>query len=195
MDGFKQNDFNNMQYGVDIEKVKDNLKSISEQGHAENVSTNYTLNGKNVKNLIKYLEFANSIGIKNIYITRLKVFVEFYDKLKDYELDFDNPETEVILKKAQQFCKDSNFSVDFPTLTKPQKKECWKTGKLSPVINFNGDIGFCYGREDVIVANILEPNFDEKWQKIYNLLNKSDDDFWCKKCFSNNDSRKFNKRN
>lgn len=189
LDGFYQNDLNKLQYNLDINSVKNNIQQIAKLNVKPRFSLNYTLNNRNIENLLNYLNFCLAVKPERIYITKLKVFKEFFEKLKDYDLNFNDSYVSDIFIKAKRFCKTHNLQVEFPISKQEIKSECWNKGCLSPVIDYNGDISFCNGREDAPISNIFCDDHVDKWNKILeNLKSNKTKNIWCTKCYSNNNS-------
>lgn len=192
MDGFYQSDLDNLQYSQDIEAVKENLKELVKNGYGNNLLFNYTLNAENVKHLLEYVKFAQELNIKKIYVTQLKVFREFEEKLHQYDINVEDSMFKKLIKEVQQFSDKNDLNVFLPDFNRPLKERCWEKGILSPTINYNGNISFCSGREDAVIANISDPDYLNKWQNMLNFLSKSkNSSFWCKQCYNNNSTAKF----
>jgi len=182
LDGFVQTDLEGLQQGIDIEKVKNNIKDYINKYGENNIYLNYTLNRKNYKSLIDFCKFAISLNVKEVYVTPLKVFEGFEEKIGDYVFKYTQEQNE-ILKKSKFLLELYDIKCGGFENKNDIRYGCFLKNYESPVIDVTGDVSFCCGREDIIVANIKEQEFDEKWQTIYNLLSRKND--WCQYCGNN----------
>lgn len=190
LDGMHPDDLSNLQYNLNIEYVKQNIISMSKLSSSPRFCLNYTLNKKNITSLIDYLNFCLQVSPEKVYITKLKIFDDLRDNMQKYAINLDDIFIYEEIEKAKRFCKNNNLEVVFPENQQKKilKSKCWEGNSiLSPTINHNGDISFCSGREDTIIANIKDEDLIEKWNNILEKLkNSSSGELWCKKCYSNN---------
>lgn len=180
LDGFVNNDLINLQKGVDLELVKNNICKLAQNGYSKNLYLNYTLNNQNFHSLKNFIDFANACMIKEIYVTEMKIFegFEYLDKFR-----FDTNKNNELLQ-LEEYAKSLNFSkVYFATLLNSnQFDKCYCKNHVFPIIDLDGSLSFCYGHEDRIIGNIFEIETIEKWFKLYNSL-YSNSDIGTKYCY------------
>ena len=140
------------------------------------------INKQNYKSLINFCNFAIELGIKEVYVTPIKIFEGFQNSIGDYVIDYSDEQNEV-LTKAKGLLQSNNIRCGGFEKENEPRYACFENNFESPVIDVTGDVSFCCGREDVIVANITDSNFDDKWQTIYDRLKTQK--IWCKNCGNN----------
>lgn len=184
MDGFSQEGLSGLQYGIDIETVKSNVAGIVDKYGPDHLYLNYTLHSHNYQELPEFCEFAVGLGIKDVYITELKVYNGYEDRLSAYQLKR-TVEVNNVLNRAIQMMTESGISYNNILTENPQwNPYCFRRRKASPIIDVNGDVSFCSGREDVIIGNITDVNIEEKWNKMFGGLSIHPEK-WCEFCHSN----------
>lgn len=181
LDGFCNEDLENLQHGVDIEVVKENILSFISKYKGKGLYLNYTLNEKNKDNLINYLKFCKVNNIEEVYVTELKVFDKYYDKLIPYKLDLSKENTKKVLKEAEEYVALNELNVGFgKSCFKPK---CWERRRVSPIIDVDGSVTFCAGREDVDVGNIRDYDIEMKWLRVLkSLVESHNGEKWCNYC-------------
>ena len=184
LDGFYQDDLANLQYGVDIELVKANVEKWCKSNGPNEIYVNYTLNSQNIKNVYTFIEWALETGIKDIYITELKVYKPFYEKLNWAALDYTDVYTKGIIERIK---KDERVSSSFKHKDKIRSK-CWTKDANMPIIDIDGTFTFCSGREDFVVGNILDSDAEEKWKLFCSKISKCNG--WCAECQDRHDKNK-----
>ncbi|MDR1148568.1 MAG: radical SAM protein [Spirochaetaceae bacterium] len=187
LDGFENYDLTNLQKGVDLNIVKQNIESICGKYGAERLYLNYTLNGQNFSSLKNFIDFSNLNKVKNIYVTNMKIFNGFRKYLDSYK--FNQEKNGLQLNELEKYAKSLDFDkVSFGTnFFKNKYSECYNKNKVNQIIDIEGSVSFCYGQEDKIVGNIQDPDIYEKWYKLLlTLQNKKNN--WCSNCCTNANS-------
>lgn len=193
LDGFYNSDLINLQKGVDIEIVKKNIETICKAGFSKNLYLNYTMNNQNINSLKDFIDFANQWKIPSLYTTEMKIYEEF-KHLDKYRLSKDDLS---IIKDLNNYANSLQFqSVYFDTIEiSPERNKCFlKGGGVSPIIDMDCSLAFCYGQEDKLLGNLFEPETIERWNTLFDSLknNNTRAEKWCKKCFSKrNDTEYF----
>ena len=185
LDGFYNKDLINLQKGVDLDIVKKNIASVCDAGNAQRFYLNYTLNNQNVNSLKEFIDFAAENNIPEIYTTEMKIYDKF-KHLDKFRLTKENKELVTVL---EQYAKSLNFKkVFFDTVTPAHiRDKCYrKKGGVSPIIDLDGSVAFCYGQEDKFVGNIFDEKTIIKWALLKESLihNADQAEAWCERCYS-----------
>lgn len=192
LDGFYNKDIKGLQHGIDLEKVKDNIRLIKSKYKDANMYLNYTLTNTNIESLIPYIRFADELNIKEVYVTPIKAFEGFNEDIIIPQLiDFNDLKTNEILDNAVEFAKSVNIDLTIPRGNKPFTP-CYKENRTSPIIDVEGNVYFCYGKENTSIGSIFDEDIWSKFSKIKNGLKCSQNDSpgWCEKCSSKYKSEK-----
>ncbi|MGL1124764.1 radical SAM protein [Vibrio vulnificus] len=185
MDGFQQHQVTSIQKGMNIERVKNNLKLIKGKYEDANFYINYTHTKLNLEDTISLINFSSSLNINKFYITQLKLFEGLDDSItKDVKNDFDCEEFQKTMSDAEEVAKEKGIYLYAPLTQRNRKCFDCKEKRFSQIIDVNGDIGFCYGRDDKIIGNILDDNGESVWDEhLAELLNNSEKQKeWCSLC-------------
>ena len=183
-DGFFNEDLIGLQKGIDIEKVKQSFRDF--EVLPKNIYINYTLTSKSVRSLCDFLTFCKEIKIPKFYITPVKIFTET-QKISWARVDFDSSGVRKELLRAKDLVRALGLNGDIPIFkAKKRRSMCWCQGRANPVIDLDGTVSFCLGREDVVIGNILDADIVEKWKRKKESLseNLSDGVVWCECCSS-----------
>jgi len=186
MDGFYNKEIENLQIGMNIEKVKNNIKIIKEKYPNSSFYLNITHMKNNLHSTEKLIKFAKEMNIKNVYITQLKLFEGLDDSLTKYQVnDFESDEFKSVMKKVKILAKKLGINL-YASIDNPKPTCFQNVEKISPIIHGNGNIVFCYGRDGDILGNILDENGDKVWRNHLNkLLNSTiEREKWCSNCNS-----------
>lgn len=185
LDGFYNKDLVDLQKGVDLDIVKKNIVSACSAGHAQRFYLNYTLNNQSVNSLKDFIDFAAENNIPEIYTTEMKI----YEKFKHLDKFRLTEENKKLVADLEQYAKSLNFkTVSFDTV-KPAhfRDKCFKNkGGVSPIIDLDGSVAFCYGQEDKFVGNIFDDKTIVKWVLLKESLinNSAQAETWCGRCYS-----------
>lgn len=181
MDGFVQSDLIGLQEGILIETVKQNIISIIEKYGSKCLYLNFTLNNQNYTSLIDYCKFAASLNISEIYVTELKIYEGYHDELNKYRL-CRNETVYKTIHKAKTVLSDKGIpSVSFNLDLPHEKSQCFLCNRASPIIDVNGTVAFCSGREDIYVGNIKDMDIEDRWRAFsVQLISKNIS--WCEHC-------------
>lgn len=185
MDGFQQNQVTSIQKGMNIERVKKNLNLIKSRYHDANFYINYTHTKLNLEDTLPLIDFSSTLNINKIYITQLKLFEGLDDSItKEIKNDFDCDHFKDVMRKAEKKSKKNGIYFYAPLIQR--SRECFdcEDKKFSQIIDVNGDISFCYGRDDKIIGNILDENGESIWHEHLNKLldNPEIQNEWCSLC-------------
>lgn len=191
LDGFYNKDLSNLQSGIDLEIIKNNIEKLCKKGFADRFYLNYTLNNQNFSSLKNYIDFANTNGVKELYLTEMKIYYGF-EELDKYRFD-DNKEEE--LRILENYAKSLNFSYVRFSLTKSAKEfhKCYNHNHIYPLVDIDGTISFCYGREGSTLGNINNLETIVKWFNLSESLSKKDlaAQKWCSKCSTKYDNKDY----
>jgi len=189
LDGFCNEDLKDLQRGVDIEVVKNNIKSVCSAGFADHLYLNYTLNKQNLGSLKAYVDFANSQGVSELYVTELKIFRGFTG-LDRYRLSPEDKQSAILIRKYAETLPfkvvrfDSERDVSLP-------RRCFKRKVgIGPVIDADCQLSFCSGQEDKFLGNVFNPDTLVKWNALFEKLRSEEclSEKWCSRCFSKIDA-------
>ncbi|MDD4836771.1 MAG: hypothetical protein PHU72_06690 [Dethiosulfovibrio sp.] len=187
LDGFDQKDLEGLQKNLNIDNVKNNIALVAKKWGPDVLYLNYTLNKRNLGNLFNYVNFANENNIKDVYVTKIKFFKGINDHLKEsLDVDYNCGNARDSISSIQDFCSLNNLKIKGLEETRPpSSKTCFDyANTISPIIDIDGSISFCQGREDVVIGNIKESDCIDKMMKIYSELNKNRiaQQQWCSLC-------------
>lgn len=187
LDGFYQDEVKSIQLGINIKRVKINLREVKERYPQSKFYLNYTHTTLNLESTPELLEFANEIGIRKVYLTHLKLFEGLDDsQTKDLRIDTQSSRYLDIIEQATAYAQKHNIEFDAPL--SQRTKNCFGANSpLSPIIDVNGDISFCYGRGNKTIGNILQENGPQCWREHFKKMEKEDSirQDWCNKCHAN----------
>ena len=182
-DGFYQEELEGLQHGVDIEKVKQQIKSISLNEKKLNIYLNYTVHKKNKPSISDFVKFASEVGIQEVYFTNLKK-IGGVEAIIDTVILSKN-DMELLNKELLNLCKEyPKIKIYIPETDVKENWFCWKKGKANPIIDIDGTVTFCVGREDGYVGNIVDEDLLTKWEHKYTELEQDVQcaKRWCKQC-------------
>ena len=185
LDGFCNADLLNLQHGVDVETVKENIKSVCKAGFAGNLYLNYTLNNQNLQSLKPYIDFADMLRVPSLYVTEMKIYKGFRD-LDRYRL---SNEDLIFVDQMRKYAEKFPFKLIFfdTKCDWSRQRYCLKwENKISPVIDADCTVSFCSGQEDKILGSIFKPVTLKKWNSLLEKLqsNNALAEKWCSRCFS-----------
>ncbi|MBQ8781144.1 MAG: radical SAM protein [Oscillospiraceae bacterium] len=179
-DAFCQHTLNAVQKGVDIEKVKSNVAAAAEKYGGDRFYLNYTLYNNNILEFIPFCKFAIENKIKELYLTELKVYSGYESILDGYKLQRTS-ELDNILGQAADLLRENGISADGIDINKSHSRsKCYLGNKASPIIDVDGSVTLCSGREDVYVGYIYDENIDEKYEAFLKEIKTKED--WCSFC-------------
>ena len=166
LDGMKQDDVKGLQYGLDVELVKKNLFRIRQKYPSCNMYLNYTLHNKNLQHLPDFVKMGIVLGIKQIFVTPLKVFENHYTEfLAKYIPDLSLSSTISIFSKIKHLAKQNGVRLKLPENSCPTVP-CAVSDNYSPVIDIDGKVSFCSGQESARIGNITNPDIATIWEKL-----------------------------
>lgn len=181
MDAYTQQSLLGLQKGVDIERVKYNVSTAAKRYSSSNMYLNFTVYRTNVDEILPFIEFAVRNGIYEIYLTELKVYTGFEKKLENYSVIYDGHFIDT-LKEAKRYLEVRGISTRGIPLDQPiYRNECYKRNVASPIIDVDGSVSFCSGREDIYVGNILDSDIESKWRAFAPKISRTNGK-WCEKC-------------
>lgn len=182
MDGMKQETLTFLQKGVDIEKVKSNVSKVAKKYGGDKLYLNFTVTNANINEILSFFKFAVENDIYEIYLTELKIFSGYENDLMKYKVNHDEYFDEKI-EEARRYLTNRGISTHGINIDKKTYRcKCYERNLASPMIDVDGSVSFCAGREDVIVGNIMDENIEQKWLDFLGSV-KSNDNLWCTKCY------------
>lgn len=182
MDAFSQETLMGLQKGVDIEKVKYNVASVAQKYGGSSLYLNFTVSQKNIDQILPFCEFAVNNGITDVYLTELKLFTGYENELSKYKVIHDEYFKGVI-SEAKKFLETNGISTKGINFERRcNRSDCYLKNRASPVIDVDGSVSFCSGREDIYVGNVMDVDVEKKWldfsKKVENTQGK-----WCELCY------------
>lgn len=181
LDAFTQENLSGFQYGIDIERVKDNIRGVAAEHGAECMYLNYTLNSKNYHELPEFCRFAAGLGVSELYATELKIYEGFEERLESFRLPR-NDEVCAVLHEAEEILRSAGISDrGIHIYSPPVKFACFRRGRAYPVIDVDGSVSLCSGREDIYAGNIADDNIAAAWEEMSRTVNPSE---FCVMCHS-----------
>ena len=166
LDAFTQRNLLGFQYGIDIEKVKDNIRRVTRKYGSDSIYLNYTLTRANYYEFLNFCDFAVNLGIREIYATELKVYEHYEKRLEAFVLPHDD-DVYATMNRASEFLRSVGIRDNGVKIFMPYNKvSCFTSNRASPIIDVDGSVSFCSGREDVLVGNITDYDIAEKWENM-----------------------------
>ena len=182
LDGFYQKSLLSVQKGVDINRVKDNIISICKKYGGSHIYLNFTIYDYNIDEILPFCKFAVENGVKEIYLTKLKVFSGYEDDLHDVRILKEDHLKEKV-EEAIVFLKSQNIPTrGIDIFQKHTREKCYLKNAASPTIDVDGSVSFCSGREDVIIENIMDDNIEIKWKTFAETIQRKRIN-WCESCY------------
>lgn len=181
MDAFNQDSLSMVQKGVDLERVKYNVAEVAKRYGGKSMYLNFTVYRTNVDEILPFVKFAVENGIYDIYLTELKVYKGFEKNLEGYDVIYDEHFKET-LEEVKGYLDRKGISTRGVSLEQPViRTDCYLKRKASPIIDVDGKVSLCSGREDIYVGNLLDHNIASKWQSFAEKVMKTNGK-WCDKC-------------
>ena len=166
LDGMEQDDVEDLQYGLDVDRVKNNLFQIRKKFPSCNMYLNYTLHNKNMQHLSDFVKMGITLGVKQLFVTPLKVFENNYTEfLAEYIPDLSLPSTISIFSKIKHMAIQHGVRLLLPE-NSYSPEPCAVSGKYSPVIDIDGKVSFCSGQESARIGNVTNPDIASIWEKL-----------------------------
>jgi MoaA/NifB/PqqE/SkfB family radical SAM enzyme len=183
LDGMVQNDIENLQIGIDIEKVKSNLFEIRNKYPQSNLYLNYTLHNRNLHHLFDFVMMAIKLNIQDLFVTPLKVFKNYNTEfLSGYIPDISSPPTIKLFSEIKNIAIKNNIRIRLPDIIY-HFVPCKESGNYTPIIDIDGKTSFCAGREHIKIGHIANPEIALTWMKIKKNIEKNKKNF-CSNCLS-----------
>ena len=182
MDAFEQDTLTELQKGVDIEQVKRNVSNVAKKYGPEKLYLNFTVYQNNIEQILQFCKFAVENGINEVYLTELKLFTGYEKDLSAYKVIHDE-HFEAVICEAKEYLAAHDIDIRGINFKNKQYRErCYNKCTASPVIDVDGSVSFCSGREDMYVGNIMESNIEDKWRNFAARLNATNST-WCTLCY------------
>jgi hypothetical protein len=106
------------------------------------------------------------LGVKQLFVTPLKVFKNHNTEfLVKYIPDLSLPATISIFSKIRHLAKQNGVRLKLPEYSSPTLP-CAVLGNYSPVIDIDGKVSFCSGRENAKIGKITNPDIASIWGKL-----------------------------
>ena len=182
MDAFNQDSLEGLQKGVDIEKVKNNVRSISKKYGGSQLYLNFTVSNNNIDEILPFCMFAVENGIDEIYLTELKIFSGYEKDLADYRVIHNQHLSEKIEEVKNYLNKNGISSGGINIGRNTNRCKCYIKHVASPMIDVDGSVSFCSGREDIVIGNIMQQDIQKKWKDMADNLERKNI-CWCDKCY------------
>ncbi len=181
LDAFEQETLNGLQKGVCIEDVKTNITKLVQQYGEECFYLNYTIYQNNISQLIPFCEFGIKNGIHELYATELKIFTRYESDLKEVAVIHDEVLANTI-RDAQKLLESHEIDSRGIQIFRPHSRaRCYLRNAASPIIDVDGAVTFCSGREDMYIGNIKDENIADIWQNHMKTVNQAPEQ-WCQLC-------------
>lgn len=181
MDAFTQASLQGFQNGVDIERVKRNITEIVHRYGRDCLYLNYTLHSRNHREFVDFCRFAVDLGVREVYATGLKIYEGYGERLRAYRLT-DTPELRDSLAHAAKILEEAGVSSGGIQIGKDRwKPGCFLGNRASPIIDVDGTLAFCSGREDAVIGSICDPDIESVWADMSERLARHPE-YWCRFC-------------
>lgn len=181
MDAFTQEGLAGLQRGLEIEQVKRNVAEVVRRYGGDCLYLNYTLHSRNHRQLADFCRFAAELGISEVYATGLKVYEGYEDRLRPFRLT-DTPELRASLAEAAEVLEAAGIPSGGIRVGEDRwEPGCFSRRRASPLIDVDGSVTFCSGREDVTIGNILDPGIEAVWADMAARLARCPEG-WCARC-------------
>lgn len=181
-DAFYQESLAEVQKGVDIEQVKYNVSHLAQKYGGDCFYLNYTIYRNNINQLVPFCQFGLKNKINEIYATELKVFTGYELDLKDVSVICDDTLSTTIQKARELLEHNSVNSKGIDIFRSSYRSACYLRNLASPIVDVDGNVAFCSGREDMYVGNIEQENISDLWNDYMKKIcccNES----WCSLCY------------
>lgn len=166
-----------LQKGMDIERVKSLIRKWSERLAGSYL--NFTVYKDNYLQIPDFCRFAVETGIKEVYLTEVRVF-EGFEKALDGHIIEPSPELDDVIERAERYLSMNGIETSGIRLFQEHKHfACYLSEKAGPIIDTDGTVSLCRGREDVYVGNIHEADINERWLRFAEELDPAE---WCSNC-------------
>jgi MoaA/NifB/PqqE/SkfB family radical SAM enzyme len=186
-DGFINKHIEQIQKSVDLDLIKKNLEQICALRNPKCFYINYLLTSENIDGLMSLLEFCVKNNIREIYVTSLLVFKDVNEQiLSAFIPDLDSAIVIEKIEEAKDYSLKHDLIVQFPNNKGINvAKVCDKKDPISPIIDIDGSVSFCSGREEITLGNIWDENLLEKWNIFFRKIHQDRlfKEKWCAKCF------------
>lgn len=181
LDGMEQNEVAGLQLNMDIELVKSNIQKIKQSYPHQDMYLNYTLHRRNLGSLRAFLELAIDCRIREVYVTKLKVFESTdVDLLSQYDIDLTELKVVSFFHELQLMADAAGVTLKLPAASLHYR--C----KVEPMIDVEGHVSFCVGRETTFIGSIADPDLQEKWvRQLRWIVETNFKNDWCDKCENN----------
>ncbi len=191
LDGMTQDDIKGLQSGLDVELVKKKLFQIKKRYPTCNMYLNYTLHNNNLNHLIDFIKMGIDLNVNQIFVTPLKVFENHYTEfLSKYIPNLSLSSTISLFSEVKKIANQYCLKLNLPGNT-PAPIPCALSGNYSPIIDIDGMVSFCSGRENVKIGNITNSAIDSIWSKVKEkTVIKSQLSNFCKNCLNINNFNK-----
>ena len=184
LDGFYNDDLLELQKGIDIDEVKKHISEVVETFGPQYMYLNYTLNKRNIDSVFEFIKFAEKSGIRELYVTSLKAFNGVSSIIEENVIP-DDELLEIVRDMEILIDKTHINKYSLPYIEKT-KALCWKRNEANPIIDIDGSMTFCSGREEKIIGNIKDDDIISRWDNQFEQLEESNNayDDWCQYCIS-----------
>jgi radical SAM protein with 4Fe4S-binding SPASM domain len=201
LDGATPETFENIRIGGKLEKIKQNIKYLTQvrgTKRTPTISAWTVINNDNIKELPKIVELASDLGLDKITLQPFlsnwgkETMNEYIDSIRTDS----NPETLTnALKEAEKVAQEKQIAIEINQHNFYSKtKKCpwvWK----NTYICSNGDVVPCaiIGDSDVVkMGNIFEQDFadiwnSDKYQELRQRIKTNNLPEHCKNCYLNSD--------
>lgn len=187
-DGFSQGSLIGLQDGIEIEKIKSNIQQVVEKYGADCVYLNFTTYQTQYKDMIDFCKYALKLGIREVYLTKLKVYDGYEERMRNFCLIEDDEFLHTLEQAEKLFNSDDSRQLKYDFFKIMQNNKCYLRKRVSPIIDVDGEVTFCSGREDVFIGNIMDEDIANKWEQIYDSLILTDN-MWCSHCHDNKNEK------
>ncbi len=181
-DGFFNGQISGVQKNIDIDNIKKNIEELCKAYGGDFCYLNYTVYANNLDGIIPFLKFGINCGIQEMYLTKLKIYEGFEEELSELCVQ-ETEETKRIVLEAKELLKSNNIDnrgMDF--FEKRKKKMCYLNHNNSFIIDVDGSIAFCSGKEDAIFASIFDDDLERKYNDYIELIKENN---FCSQCHFN----------
>ena len=139
LDGFTKETVEKFKTEVDFNKIISTIKLLSASTLKNKIAVTFVAHRDNILELPDYVDFVNSLGIKQIYVSNILTFTKSLEGMELYS-KIGNESAQKIFNDAIKRAKSNEQIISMPELS-PILKGCQACESF--FINSNGDVAPC----------------------------------------------------
>lgn len=139
LDGFKKETVERFKTEVDFDKIIATIKLLSRSTLKNKMAVTFVAHRDNIIELPDYVDFVNTLGVKQIYVSNILTFTKSLEGMELYQ-SYGNQTAQAIFIEAIKRAKHNKQIISLPELS-PTLKGCQACESF--FINSNGDVAPC----------------------------------------------------